>query len=95
MTARRRILLVGVALVVSALLVVFALYNRGNPVVLRFGVATWRGEAVYALYAAIAVGLVTMFLAGLPGDLAARGGRRDWPRRPPADEEDPSADGSP
>lgn len=64
----------GGALLAAALLVLFALYNQGNPIVLRFGFATWSGEAVYALYAAAAAGLVAMFLAGLPADLRARRG---------------------
>ena len=65
----------------AAALVVFALYNGGQPVVLRFGILTWRGEAVYAVYAGVFAGLVTMFLVGLPADLAARRERARLERR--------------
>jgi uncharacterized integral membrane protein len=67
--------------VAAAALVVFALYNGGQPVVLRFGILTWRVEAVYAVYAGVFAGLVTMFLVGLPADLAARRERARLERR--------------
>lgn len=65
----------------SLLLVPFAIYNRGQRVGLDFGVWTWRGEAVYAVYAGIFVGLLAMFFLGLPADLAARGERQRLARR--------------
>lgn len=69
------------AVVVVGLLVVFALYNRGNPIVLEFGIARWRGEAVYALYGAVFAGLLLMFLVSLPADLAEHRERRRLERR--------------
>lgn len=68
-------------LAASLLLVVFALTNRGQRVVLDFGLLEWRGEAVYAIYAGVFVGLLAMFLLGLPADLAARGERQRLARR--------------
>ena len=81
MTTFRRVALVLGLLLAVAVLVVFALYNRGNPVALEFGFARWGGEAVYALYGAVFVGLLLMFLVGLPVDLAARRERRRLERR--------------
>ncbi|MBW3661387.1 MAG: DUF1049 domain-containing protein [Gemmatimonadetes bacterium] len=81
MSSGRRLALAGIVLVAVALLVVFALYNRGNLVVLEFGLARWRGEAVYAIYAAVFVGLLLMFLVGLPADLAERRQRERLERR--------------
>lgn len=72
MSRRGHIVWIVAGLTVAAALVAFALLNRGNPVTLRFAVATWRGEAVYAIYAALFLGLFLMFLIGLPSDLAAR-----------------------
>lgn len=80
-TTIRRLLLVSGILTLVALLILFALYNRGNPIVLEFGLARWRGEAVYALYGAMFAGLLLMFLAGLPADLAERRERRRLERR--------------
>lgn len=78
---RSRVLAGVAALLVVALLVVFALYNRGNPIALEFGFARWRGEAVYALYGAIFLGLLLMFVVSLPADLAERRERRRLERR--------------
>ncbi|HUP19165.1 MAG TPA: hypothetical protein VM778_04330 [Gemmatimonadota bacterium] len=80
--ARSRIAAVLVGLAAAVALAVFALYNAGQPVVLRFGLLTWRGEAVYAVYAGVFAGLLTMFLAGLPADLAARRERARLERGP-------------
>jgi uncharacterized integral membrane protein len=65
----------------SVLLVPFAIFNRGQEIGLDFRVWTWRGEAVYAVYAGIFVGLLVMFLLGLPADLSARGERQRLARR--------------
>lgn len=81
MSRRRALVLAAGILLAVALLVLFAIYNRGNPIVLEFGFARWRGEAVYALYGAVSVGLLLMFLVGLPADLASRGERRRLERR--------------
>lgn len=78
---RARIAAVLAGLVAAAALILFALYNQGQPIVLRFGFWTWRGEAVYAVYGGIFLGLVTMFLVGLPGDLAVRRHRTRLDRR--------------
>lgn len=78
---RRTLLAILAALAIAAALVVFGLYNRGNPVELDFGLVVWRGEAVLALYAAAFVGLAAMFLLGLPTDLAARRQLRRLQRR--------------
>lgn len=80
-TAVRRLLLVSGILTLVALLILFALYNEGNPIVLEFGLGRWRGEAVYALYGAVFLGLLVMYLIGLPADLAARRERRRLERR--------------
>jgi uncharacterized integral membrane protein len=63
---------VAAALVVVVLLVLFALVNRGQPIALDFGVWSWQGDAVYAIYAGACVGLIAMFAVSLPGDLAVR-----------------------
>ncbi|MDX1624731.1 MAG: lipopolysaccharide assembly protein LapA domain-containing protein [Gemmatimonadota bacterium] len=78
---RRTVLLIVAAILLAALLVVFGLYNRGNPVILDFGLVRWRGEAVLALYGAIFLGLALMFLIGLPADLATRRELRRLRRR--------------
>ena len=77
--SRRWAFVAGIA--ASVLLVPFAIFNRGQWVGLDFGVWTWRGEAVYAVYAGIFVGLLVMFVLGLPADLAARGERQWLARR--------------
>ncbi len=77
--SRRWALVAGIA--ASVLLVPFAIFNRGQRVGLDFGLWEWRGEAVYAVYGGIFVGLLTMFLLGLPADLAARGERQRLARR--------------
>lgn len=77
--SRRWALLAGVA--ASLLLVPFAIFNRGQRVALDFGLWEWRGEAVYAVYGGIFVGLLAMFLLGLPADLTARGERQRLARR--------------
>ncbi|HET9581725.1 MAG TPA: lipopolysaccharide assembly protein LapA domain-containing protein [Gemmatimonadota bacterium] len=77
--SRRWALVAGIA--ASLLLVPFAVFNRGQTIALDFGIWTWRGEAVYAVYAGIFVGLLVMFLLGLPADLAARGERQRLARR--------------
>ena len=63
--------LVGVVVTV-VLLIWFALVNRGQSVALDFGVWSWQGDAVYAIYAGVCAGLIVMFLVSLPGDLAVR-----------------------
>lgn len=70
--SRARIAGAAAGLFAFAALVLFALYNRGNPIVLDFGLLSWRGEAVTAIYAGVFAGLLAMFAAGLPADLAAR-----------------------
>ncbi|MGH7572227.1 MAG: hypothetical protein ACREMK_10330 [Gemmatimonadota bacterium] len=77
--SRRWALLAGIA--VSLLLVPFAIFNRGQRIAFDFGLWEWRGEAVYAVYGGVFVGLLAMFLLGLPADLAARGERRRLARR--------------
>ncbi|MGH7563829.1 MAG: lipopolysaccharide assembly protein LapA domain-containing protein [Gemmatimonadota bacterium] len=78
-TSRRWALVAGIA--ASLLLVPFAIFNRGQRVALDFGLWEWRGEAVYAVYGGVFLGLLAMFLLGLPADLAARGERRRLVRR--------------
>lgn len=70
MTRRRATL--GLALTGFAALFLFALYNRGQPIALTFGLWRWRVDAVIAVYTGIGLGLLVMFLLGLPSDLAAR-----------------------
>lgn len=77
--SRRWALVAGIA--ASFLLVPFAIFNRGQRISLDFGLWTWRGEAVYAVYAGAFAGLLAMFLLGLPADLAARGERQRLARR--------------
>lgn len=67
-----RIAALGGVLVSVVLLVWFALLNRGQSVALDFGFWSWQGDAVYAIYAGICVGLIVMFVVSLPGDLAVR-----------------------
>jgi uncharacterized integral membrane protein len=67
-----RIAALGGALLTVALLVLFALANRGQPIALDFGVWSWQGDAVYAIYAGVCVGLIVMFVVSLPSDLAIR-----------------------
>jgi uncharacterized integral membrane protein len=59
-------------LVTIVLLVLFALTNRGQPIALDFGIWVWQGDAVYAIYAGVCVGLIVMFVVSLPSDLAVR-----------------------
>lgn len=67
-----RIAALGGALLTVVLLVLFALANRGQPIALDFGVWSWQGDAVYAIYAGVCVGLLVMFAVSLPSDLAIR-----------------------
>ena len=60
------------ALAALALLVLFAVSNRGQPIALDFGVWSWQGDAVFAIYAGVCVGLIVMFAVSLPSDLAIR-----------------------
>lgn len=70
-----------VALVLIALSFGFATVNRSQAIQLSFGIATWRGPAVHALFVAGVLGLLAMFLLGLPADLRARSDRRRLERR--------------
>ena len=77
MTERGRAGLLAVAFAVAtAGAVVLVVFNRGQPIAIGVGPVAWRGEAIYAVYAAAIAGLVVMFLVGLPSDLAARRERR-------------------
>lgn len=67
-----RIAALGGALLTVVLLILFALTNRGQPIALDFGVWSWQGDAVYAIYAGVCVGLIVMFVVSLPSDLAIR-----------------------
>lgn len=67
-----RIAALGGALLAVVLLVLFAVANRGQPIALDFGVWSWQGDAVYAIYAGVCVGLIVMFVVSLPSDLAVR-----------------------
>lgn len=60
------------ALLALVLLVLFALANRRQPIALDFGIWSWQGDAVYAIYAGVCVGLIVMFIVSLPSDLALR-----------------------
>ena len=60
------------ALLAVIILILFALANRGQPIALDFGVWAWQGDAVYAIYAGVCVGLIVMFVVSLPSDLAFR-----------------------
>jgi len=71
------------ALLAVALLVVFAIANRGQPIALDFGVWSWQGDAVYAIYAGVCVGLIVMFVVSLPSDLAIRREHRRLVREEP------------
>ena len=70
-----------IALVLIALSFGFATLNRAQAIQLSFGIATWRGPAVHALFVAGVLGLLAMFLLGLPADLRARSERRRLERR--------------
>lgn len=74
-------LIAAVGVAILAALAAVALANRGQPITLRVGPLAWTGEAIYAIYAGIAIGLALMFLLGLPADLAARGERQRLARR--------------
>lgn len=69
----RRVVTIAIALVALAL---FAAYNRGQPVVLTFGLWRWNVDAIVAVYMAAGFGMVVMFLLSLAADLAA-GRKRD------------------
>lgn len=76
-----RIAAIAGALVVVVLLILFALVNRGQPIALDFGIWSWQGDAVYAIYAGACVGLIAMFAVSLPSDLAIRREHRRLARR--------------
>jgi len=76
-----RIAALGGALLTVVLLILFALANRGQPIALDFGVWSWQGDAVYAIYAGVCVGLIVMFVVSLPSDLAIRREHRRLARR--------------
>ncbi|HJU86462.1 MAG TPA: hypothetical protein VJ788_03735 [Gemmatimonadota bacterium] len=80
MTPGRVVAIVG-ALVIVVLLVLFALVNRGQPIALDFGIWSWQGDAIYAIYAGACVGLIAMFAVSLPSDLAIRREHRRLLRR--------------
>jgi uncharacterized integral membrane protein len=77
----RGIAAVGGGLLSVIVLVLFALANRGQPIALDFGVWTWQGDAVYAIYGGVCVGLLVMFAVSLPSDLAIRREHRRLLRR--------------
>ena len=81
-----RIVAIAGALVAVALLVLFALVNRGQPIALDFGVWSWQGDAIYAIYAGACLGLIAMFAVSLPSDLAIRREHRRLLRREQAAE---------
>lgn len=77
MNGRRGAGLLALAFVVAtAIAVVLVVFNRGQEITVGVGAFAWRVEAIYAIYAAALVGLVLMFLVGLPSDLASRRERR-------------------
>lgn len=76
-----RVAAIAGALVVVVLLVLFALVNRGQPIALDFGIWSWQGDAIYAIYAGACVGLIAMFAVSLPSDLAIRREHRRLLRR--------------
>lgn len=76
-----RIAAIAGGLIAVVVLVLFALANRGQPIALDFGVWTWQGDAVYAIYAGVCVGLLVMFAVSLPSDLAIRREHRRLLRR--------------
>ena len=76
-----RIAAVGGGLLSVLLLVLFAVANRGQPIALDFGIWTWQGDAVYAIYGGVCVGLIVMFAVSLPSDLAIRREHRRLLRR--------------
>ena len=76
-----RIAALGGGLLSVLVLVLFALANRGQPIALDFGLWTWQGDAVYAIYGGVCVGLIVMFAVSLPADLAIRREHRRLLRR--------------
>lgn len=91
----RRVALAVLALALIALAFVFAAANRPQSIRLAFGIASWRGEVVHALFAAAVAGLGVMFLLGLPADLRAGGERRRLERRVAALERELAAERPP
>lgn len=83
------------ALVIVVLLILFALVNRGQPIALDFGIWSWQGDAIYAIYAGACVGLIAMFAVSLPSDLAIRREHRRLMRREQAVAERSSDPGGP
>ena len=81
-----RIAAIAGAVAVVVLLVLFALVNRGQPIALDFGIWSWQGDAIYAIYAGACVGLIAMFAVSLPSDLAIRREHRRLMRREQAAE---------
>ena len=77
----RIVLLAVLALVLVAVAFVFGAANGPQPMRLTFGLVSWSGEAVHALFAAFLLGLFIMFLVGLSTDMAARAERRRLERR--------------
>ena len=63
------------------LLVLFALFNRGQVISLSLGVVRFQVDAVTAIYAGVLGGLFAMLLLSLPIDLAARREREALSRR--------------
>jgi uncharacterized integral membrane protein len=78
-TSRRRwarLASLAVAVLVPFVLAVFfAARNRPQPIQLDLGFWTGRVEAVHAVFGGALVGLLVMFLVGLPADLRARAER--------------------
>lgn len=70
-----------VALVLITLSFAFVIMNRSQPITINLGILAWRGQAVYAILAAGLLGLLTMFLLGLPADLRARSERQQLERK--------------
>jgi TRAP-type C4-dicarboxylate transport system permease small subunit len=70
-----------VALALIACSFAFATANRSQPITITLGIVTWRGQAVYAILAAGLLGLLAMFLLGLPADLRARSERQQLDRK--------------
>ncbi|HJR52404.1 MAG TPA: lipopolysaccharide assembly protein LapA domain-containing protein [Gemmatimonadota bacterium] len=90
-----RIVAIAGAFVAVALLVLFALVNRGQPIALDFGFWSWQGDAIYAIYAGACVGLIAMFAVSLPSDLAIRREHRRLLRREHTSVERASDPGAP
>jgi len=76
---RRAAVAAGVLAVLALWL--FATFNQGHRIALRLGPWRWSGEAVFAIYAGMCLGMVAMFLLGLPADLAMRRERERLLRR--------------